>query len=115
MFTLDIKVGSDVQLSKAEINYLKHVEEGKVTTLTLKEKIQFTNNLLHGYNIELEDDVLAYGYDIKMPKKILNGKAGRIKGKGRGKSNRSKSKIDKLVDEISFDSMPKSWAALFGK
>lgn len=111
MFTLDANIGADVQLSKAEINYLKHVEEGKIVPLTLKERIKFTNDLLHGHNIELEDDVLAYGYHIKMPKKEA-GVSGRPKGEGRGKYSRAK---DKLVDEVSINDMPKSWAALFGK
>lgn len=111
MFTLDANIGADVQLSKVEINYLKHVEEGKIAPLTLKEKIKFTNDLLHGHNIELEDDVLAYGYHIKMPKKEA-GISGRPKGEGRGKSTRSKVK---LPDELHIDDMPISWAALFGK
>lgn len=111
MFTLDANIGADVQLSDAEIQYLRHVEEGKIAALTLKEKIRFTNDLLHGHNIELEDDVLAYGYQIKMPKKQA-GVSGRPKGEGRGKYSRVK---DKLVDEVSINDMPKSWAALFGK
>lgn len=101
-------------LSQSEIEYLKHVEEGKIAPLTLKERIRFTNDLLHGHNIELEDDVLAYGYEIKMPKTIRNGKAGRIKGKGRGKSTRSKNKDEMLVPEMKLEDMPKGWAALFG-
>lgn len=110
-FVLDATIASDQPLSNAEINYLKHVEEGKIIPLTLKEKIKFTNDLLHGHNIELEDDVVAYGYQIKMPKKQA-GVSGRPKGEGRGKYSRVK---DKLVDEVSINDMPKSWAALFGK
>jgi hypothetical protein len=114
MFTLDANIDADVQLSQDEINYLKHVEEGRIIPLTLKEKIRFTNDLLRGHNIELEDDVLAYGYKIKMPKKEA-GISGRPKGKGRSKSTRSKVRHDSLPDEVHVDDMPKSWAALFGK
>lgn len=111
MFTLDANIGADVQLSQAEINYLKHVEDGKIEPLTLKEKVQFVNNLLDGHNIKMEDDALAYGYRIKLPKKVSF--SGRPKGKGRGKS--TKRKEENIMSEVSIDAMPKSWAALFGK
>jgi hypothetical protein len=112
MFTLDANISADVQLSQAEINYLKHVEEGKITPLTLKEKIRFTNDLLHGHNIELENDVLAYGYEVKMLKKANLNDSGRPKGKGRGKS--TKVKTENLMPEMKLEDMPKDWAALLG-
>lgn len=112
---LDPTIASDKPLSELETQYLLHVEEGKIIPLTLKEKIKFTNDLLDGHNIELEKNTLAYGIKVKIPKKIRDGKAGRISGQGRGKSTRSKFKDVNLVDEVHIDNMPKSWAALFGK
>jgi hypothetical protein len=117
-FVLDATIASDQPLSKDEINYLKHVEEGKIIPLTLKERIKFTNDLLSGHNIELDgepNEFLAYGYDIRMPKKIRNGKAGRIKGQGRGTYKRTEVEGGDSFNNIPIDNMPKSWAALFGK
>lgn len=91
-------------LSESEIQYLKHVEEGKIEPLTLKERINFTN-----YMFEVN------GIKVKRPKKKNLNPAGRPKGEGRGKSTRSKVKTDNLVNEVHVDNMPKSWAALFGK
>lgn len=117
-FVLDATIASDQPLSNAEINYLKHVEEGKIIPLTLKEKIKFTNDLLHGHNIEFCKETLMstpYGIYIKMPKKIRNGKAGRIKGQGRGTYTRTEVEGGIEYNNVPIDIMPESWAALFGK
>ena len=97
-------------LSPEEKEYLKHVDEGKIEPLTMKEKIHFFNNLFKGHKFDL-GGTGGEGIEIKIStrKNRNTGRpAGRPKGQGRGKRHNV---ID--VPEMSVNDMPESWAALF--
>ena len=96
-------------LSPEEKEYLKHVDEGKIEPLTMKEKIKFFNNALAGHSFQLSDNGPIMTIKVSARKSRNTGKpAGRPKGQGRGKCSK-----DNILPEISVNQMPESWAALF--
>lgn len=96
-------------LSPEEKEYLKHVDEGKIEPLTMKEKIQFFNNALAGHSFQFTDDGPIMSIKISTRKNKNTGRpAGRPKGQGRGKR-----RSDNDIPEMSVNQMPESWAALF--
>lgn len=96
-------------LSPEEKEYLKHVDEGKIEPLTMKEKIKFFNNALAGHSFQLSDNGPIMSIKVSTRKSRNTGKsAGRPKGQGRGKRRK-----DNAVPEVSVNQMPESWAALF--
>lgn len=97
-------------LSPEEKEYLKHVDEGKIEPLTMKEKISFFNNLFAGHLFQFSDDGPIMSIKISTRKSRNTGKpAGRPKGQGRGKRHNND------VPEMSINDMPEHWACLFGK
>lgn len=101
-------------LSPEEKEYLKHVDEGKIEPLTMKEKIKFFNNVFAGskygeHTFQLEDNGPIMTVKISTRKNRNTGRpAGRPKGQGRGKRC-----SDNDIPEMSVNQMPESWAALF--